>query len=270
MSKIALIALKAVGGSALFAVSFVGFAKVNGVPLNTLPVVGKLFPADAKSADHSGEHAPELSPAAGPEDAAHGPVKIEGSDETAKPEPAAAHEAPNPEPNKPEEHSKVARAGIFDLLEADGLYTQDELRALAESLRAKNHEADQRGAELDRREDLLADRLNALDDRRRTLDEFAKRLDARDRELKAREAEMNLGGDGGTGKTKEAVPADLAAFFAEGETEVLVKRLAGFTPEESAQILIKLPPTRAKELLDGLPNASWRVFAEAYARAAKQ
>ena len=37
MSKIALIALKAVGGTALFAVSFIGFAKLNGVPLSSLP-----------------------------------------------------------------------------------------------------------------------------------------------------------------------------------------------------------------------------------------
>ena len=56
----------------------------------------------------------------------------------------------------------------------------------------------------------------------------------------------------------------------EGETEVLIQRLAGFSPEESAKILIRLTPARAKELLDALPNARWREFAEAYARAAQK
>ena len=54
---------------------------------------------------------------------------------------------------------------------------------------------------------------------------------------------------------------------ADGETELLVKRLAGFTPEEGAEILVRLDPVRAKELLDALPPANWRDFAEAYARA---
>jgi hypothetical protein len=157
------------------------------------------------------------------------------------------------------------------MLDADGLYTQDELRALAESLRQKNHEADQRGAELDRREDLLADRLTALDDRRRVLDEFAKQLDARDRELKARSAEVNRDSNSGNSADgKNLPPADMSAFFADGDVEVLVQRLAGFSVEESARILVKLPPARALELLDAMPSARWREYAEAYARAAQK
>jgi flagellar motility protein MotE (MotC chaperone) len=179
---------------------------------------------------------------------------------------AAPHEtaAHAPAAAKPAE----AHAGIFDLIDVDGLYTQDELRALGDSLRAKNREALQRSAEIDRREELLADRLTALDERRRTLDEFAKQLDAREREVAAREAESKSSGGADGSGTGSASPADLAEFFADGEVEVLTKRLSGFTPEEAAKILVRLEPARAKELLEALPTASWRAFAEAYALAA--
>ncbi|HUR28787.1 MAG TPA: hypothetical protein VM509_11415, partial [Planctomycetota bacterium] len=122
---------------------------------------------------------------------------------------------------------------------------------------------------LDRREGLLADRLNALDDRRRVMDDFAKQLDARERELKAREAELSR--DSTSNAASGGLPsADLSAFFTDGDAEVLVQRLTGFTAAEGAQILIRLPPLRARELLDGLPNARWREYAEAYARAAQK
>lgn len=261
MNKIAIISLSTLGGAALFAVSFLGFARLNGVPLNELPLVGGMFP-------ELPEHADQAQP-----DAAH--ADKPDSSHTTKPElpealkptedhAATAHpDAPDhgPAAAKPAE----AHAGIFDLIDVDGLYTQDELRALGDSLRAKNREAEQRSAELDRREELLADRLTALDERRRTLDEFAKKLDEREREIAAREAEVKS--SGGTDGGAEASPADLAEFFADGELDVLSKRLAGFTPEEAAKILSRLEPARAKELLEALPTASWRAFAEAYAGA---
>ncbi len=276
MSKIAIIALKAVGGTALFAVSFIGFAKLNGVPLSSLPGIGRIFPQEPATAGHGEEAVTPTSPVS------PAPVKVSAAPATpktdekagaAKPDASASVAVPALKPlavSVPPQ-PKEAHAGIFNLLDGDGLYTQDELRALADSLRAKNHEVDQRGAELDRREDLLADRLTALDERRRVMDEFAKQIDARERELKAREAEVNRDATSSDGKGgKPLPPADLSNFFADGETEVLVQRLAGFTPEEGAKILIKLPPTRAKELLDGLPSARWREFAEAYARAAQK
>lgn len=270
MNKIATIALSTLGGSALFAVSFLGFAKLNNVPLDTLPVVGGLFPKLPVGEDPT-HAAPEHAPVEGetkPDETAHATQGAEhptttpeaGTHETAQ-QAEVKHE-PSPKP-LPEAH-----AGIFDLLDVDGLYTQDELRALGESLRAKNREVEQRIAELNRREELLSDRLTALDERRSTMDAFAKQLDARERELSAREAEApgSMGADGSA--QAESKPADLAQFFADGEVETIAKRLVGFTPEEGAQILARLEPARAKELLEALPTASWRPFAEAYALAA--
>jgi len=267
MNKIAILSLSTLGSAALFAVSFLGFAKLNGVPLNELPLVGGAFPAlpeDQSPArlDPVRPVAPGPGPAAEPE--------LPEADKPAEDHAAAAqHEAPahGPAAAKPVE----ANAGIFDLIDVDGLYTQDELRALGDSLRAKNREAEQRNAELNRHEELLADRLAALDERRRTLDDFAKQLDGRERELAAREAEAkNSAGADGSG-AGIASPSDLAEFFVDGELDVLSKRLASFTPEESAKILVRLEPARAKELLEALPTASWRAFAEAYALAmAKQ
>ena len=260
MNKIAMISLSAVGSTALFAVSFIGFAKLNGVPLHSLPVIGGMFPAEEQEPSHGQDSTPLPAP----------PV-----DEHA-PEPA--HETNNHGTQpvaKPLEPTTVARteparAGIFDLLDADSLYSKDELKSLADSLRVKNREVDLRATELDRREDLLTDRLAALDERRRTMDEFAARLDARERELKAREAEAGRDAKTGAAAEGSSLPAaDLSEFFNDGETEVLVQRLAGFSPLEMARILIKLPPTRAKELLDALPSARWRECAEAYARAAQ-
>ena len=43
MNKIAILSLSTLGGAALFAVSFLGFAKLNGVPLNELPLVGGML-----------------------------------------------------------------------------------------------------------------------------------------------------------------------------------------------------------------------------------
>ncbi len=291
MNKIAVISLSVLGGSALFAVSFLGFAKLNGVALNTLPVVGGMFPPEPENPEHAPESAhvdgaltatPPTAEEHGKEPATTPPTKSGGAEvATSTPVFDPAHPAADakglvqPDLSKPAKPTTIPRAreahaGIFGMLDADSLYTQAELRALADSLRARNREVEQHAQELDRREDLLADRLTALDERRRTLDEFAKQLDARERELKAGEAEAKRDAQTGAKPADEKLPAgDLSGFFGEGETEVLVKRLAGFTADETAQILIKLSPARAKELLDALPNARWRECAEAYSRAAQ-
>lgn len=289
MNKIAVISLSVLGGSALFAVSFLGFAKLNGVALHTLPVVGGMFPPEPENSEHPAESAHvDGAPSATPSAEEHGKepattLPKSGGAEVAKATPVFDPAHPNADANglvQPEAsksakpaaipHAREAHAGIFDMLDADSLYTQDELRALANSLRARNREVEQRAQELDRREDLLTDRLTALDERRRTLDEFGKQLDARERELKAGEAEGKRDAQTGSKSADENPPAgDLSIFFGEGEVEVLVKRLAGFTAVETAKILIKLPPARAKELLDALPSARWRECAEAYSRAAQ-
>lgn len=285
MNKIAVISLSALGGTALFAVSFLGFAKINGVPLHSLPAVGGMFPPEAGATEEDGHsslppadagnpaeaHGTTPEVAAGTHDGGQAPESPTKVFDPAHPD-ADSHGLVSQVPERPTEltRGREVHAGIFDMLDADSLYTQAELRALADSLRAKNREVEQRGAELERREDLLADRLTALEERRHTIDEFAKQLDARDRELKAREAETRRDEKiAGSGEGAKVPTGDLSAFFTDGETEVLIGRLAAFTPEEAAQILVRLTPARAKELIDALPSARWREFAEAYARAAQ-
>lgn len=271
MNKIALLSASAVGGLALFGVAFLGFAKLNGVPLHSLPAIGGMFPKVEE--DHGETHAaaPDVASAAG---AGHATTPTSEKAHDSEPhanasDAQAAGSKPAPEVHAPppaqvhDLRPQEARAGVFDLLDVDGLYTQEELKTLADSLRAKNREAENRLHEIESREEMLADRLTALDERRRTLDEFARQLDARERELSAREAEARRDGQT-TGA--DGAPADMSGFFGDGDTEVLAQRLAGFSPEEAGAILVKLAPARARELLDALPAARWRDFAEAYAR----
>ncbi len=270
MNKITILSVSALGATALLGVSFLGFAKLNGVPMHSLPLVGGMFPETQDA-----EHPKETTEAPPPVDeqkkpatpsAAITPDAPVGDDHA----PEDAHATAQKTPATPTVRQREARAGMFEMIGADGLYSQEELRTLGDSLRTKIREVDQRGEELDRREDLISDRLTSLDERRRTLDEFAKQLDLREREAKAREAELNRDQTTNGGAAANKTPAGaLSAFFSEGEVEVLVTRLAGFTPDETAQILVKLQPARAKELLDALPTARWRECAEAYARAAQ-
>jgi hypothetical protein len=262
MNKIAILSLSALGGSLLFSVSFLGFAKLNHVPLNTLPMVGGMFPALPEDSAH-GESAPATGLGVGAHAVA--PVPQATAENGSTHEPAASHA----DPQQIFAPVHEARAGIFEMLDVDGLYTQAELSALGESLRAKVREAEMRAAEIGRREELLADRLAALDERRRTMDEFAKQLDAREREVKAREAELGRDADASSpnGSAGTPTPASMAQFFVDGDVDVIAKRLVGFSPEEGARILARLEPGRAKELLEALPTASWRSFAEAYALA---
>ena len=292
MNKVATISLSAIGLSALFAVAFIGFAKVNGAPLHTLPVIGSLFPEEAGehgTDEHGtapetahGETSPAGDPHGTPEsghgtEAPHGAQPAHGDEHAADPAAghgetvAAAGHGGHEAPPKPDVGVRNVQAGVFGMLDGDALYGQDELRTLADSLRAKNRTADQRLADLDRREELLQDRLTALEERRRTLEDFAKQLESREREVAAREAEAGRDDTVAEGGGLRALPAgELASFFAEGETEVLVQRLAGFTAADTAEILARLTPARAKELLDALPSARWRECAEAYALAVQK
>jgi hypothetical protein len=56
----------------------------------------------------------------------------------------------------------------------------------------------------------------------------------------------------------------MGPFFAEGDISDLAKRLVGYEAPAAAKILAKLSPERARELLDALPTAKWREYAEAY------
>lgn len=303
MNKVATISLSAFGLAALFATAFVGFAKVNGTPLHSLPVIGGMFPeehaADGHGAapGHDDPHATsagEHGPAAGPRGTdAHPDEHATQADghATTPSESAAGHAAPgagdahaaSADPHAedgahgganatpPSARPRTVQAGVFAMLDGDALYGQDELRALADSLRAKNKSADQRIADVERREDLLQDRLTAMEERRRTLEDYAKQLEAREREVAAREAEAKRDDAAAAGQASRSVPpGELASFFADGEIEVLVQRLTGFTAADAAEILARLSPARAKELLDALPTARWREFAEAYAAAVQK
>src|SRR5688500_12526414 len=145
MHKIATISLSVLGVTALFAVSFLGFAKINGVPLETLPAVGGWFGSEAPGRESAA--LPQPPAAQGPESPSSeaDPSQAAASLDPVQPDPqASAADAPAPT------RTRETRAGIFDVLGSDALYTHEELRALADSLRTKNREADQRWAEIER------------------------------------------------------------------------------------------------------------------------
>jgi hypothetical protein len=58
--------------------------------------------------------------------------------------------------------------------------------------------------------------------------------------------------------------AKLGKLFTEGDAADQGKKLAAYTPEQAARILVSMKPARAKELLDNVGADKWKEFADAY------
>lgn len=266
MNKVATMSLAGAGGLFLFSVAYIGFAKMNGVPMHTLPVFGSLFPAPpAEEGEHGEEHASEngehaAEGATGTEAAdPHGEV-ASGAEHGSKPAPTGTHA-----PTKSSK-SHEATADLLGAFKFDSPYTSDELRELVETLEKKNTELDRRMAELATKEELADDRLEAIEDRQKALDAMKTELEELQAELAARAEELQDETEKKTEVEQKSIKA-LGAMFEDGELDALASRLTTYGPKEAAKILVTLTPERAKELLDALPQAKWREFAEAYTKA---
>lgn len=244
MNKVATYSLIGAGALALFSAAYIGFAKMHGAPMHELPVFGALFPAPEKPAE------------------SEAPVGDEHASAATEPAPPEHTEAPKPAPAA---QLREQKADLFSMFQLQSPYSADELRALVDGLKTKNQEAERRLAEMTAKEELVRDRLETIAEREKSLERIKTELDQKERELTAREEEVKSEEQKKSDSEEKSAKA-LGALFGEGEVEVLAPRLASYGAKEAARILVTLDPERAKELLDALPQARWREFAEAYTK----
>jgi flagellar motility protein MotE (MotC chaperone) len=270
MNKVATISLASAGGLLLFSVAYIGFAKLNGVPMHTLPVFGSLFPAPPES-----EASEDEAHASGTAEGEHGEKPAETNPEGHGEEVATNEHGEKPIASATESHGashgsesprrEEAKADVLGMFQFESPYTADELRELVSTLERRNKELDRRLAELANKEELADDRLEAIEDRQKALDTMKAELEELQAELAARAEELERDGQKKSDDEQKSVRA-LGALFEDGEPDALASRLVGYGPKEAAKILATLQPDRAKELLDALPQAKWREFAEAYTK----
>ncbi|MBI5432641.1 MAG: hypothetical protein HZA52_07415 [Planctomycetes bacterium] len=268
MNKVATLSLAGAGGLLLFSVAYIGFAKMNHVPLHTLPVFGSLFPKPPAETDEHGEPkaGDEHASASGDEHATETPNDEHGEVATADPHATPEHSAETKghAATKGASHGE-SKADLLGMFQFESPYSADELRELVETVERKNKELDRRMAELSTKEELVDDRLEAIEDRQKALDAMKTELEELQAELAARAEEVQRDGQKKSDEEQKTVKA-LGALFEEGEADALASRLIGYGPKEASKILATLSPERAKELLDALPQAKWREFAEAYTK----
>lgn len=228
MKKGLKIGLIAGGGLLAFSFAYVTFALVLGVQPHEIPLVGKAFPA---------------------------PVEPEkAKDET--PTPAAA-------PNAPKTAPQTASVGLLDVFQVESPYTAKELETLVADLKRKSKEFDQRMLELGERERRAAERSEFLDEQYAQLQRLRTGLEEWENELEQRQAEVQRNEKARAEREAESW-AKLGKLFAEGDPADQGKKLAAYTPEQAARILVTMKPARAKELLDNVGADKWKEFADAY------
>lgn len=231
MSKGLKIGLFAGGGAIAFTFAYVAFALVLGVQPHEIPLVGKAFPAP-----------PEATPESASADV------TDPSDEP----------APTPAPA-----AQVAGVGLLDVFQIESPYSGRELELLVSDLKRKSKEFDQRLGELAERERRTAERSEFLDEQYAQLQRLRTGLEEWENELEQRQAEVKRDEKARVEREEESW-AKLGKLFAEGDAAEQGKRLAAYTPEQAARILVTMKPARAKELLDSVGADKWKEFADAY------
>src|SRR5882672_1422859 len=237
MNTVVKASLLGAGGLLLFGGAFVGFAKARGANMHALPLVGAMFAAPP---------APEPGPSPAPATETH-------TETTAAASSATTHT---------ETSVRTARAGLLDVFSLDAPFEKVELERLVESLKRSQHDSLERLDAIAAREKELDEREKVLDERQKTLEKLKLQLDAQAHQQNA----LDLSTEDPAAHEARIQEAWVTRglLFAEGETDRLVERLQGFSSTDAAHILLTLDPARARELLDALPPAKWREYAEAY------
>ncbi len=230
MNKGLKIGLIAGGGALAFTFAYVAFALVLGVQPHQIPLVGKAFPA------------PPETPA-------------ESTPTVAEDEPKSAPQ--------PAQGAQVAGIGLLDVFQIESPYSGQELETLVSDLKRKSKEFDQRLSELSERERRTAERSEFLDEQYAQLQRLRTGLEEWENELEQRQAEVKRDEKARVEREEESW-AKLGKLFAEGDAAEQGKRLAAYTPEQAARILVTMKPARAKELLDSVGADKWKEFADAY------
>lgn len=239
MTRIVEIGALTLGGAALFGMSFVGFSVASCAPMHEVAVIGGLF------------ELPEGDPEEDPDD----------PDRTAAPGIVQA----------PRSMDQVldSQRGVLSAFDLPPAFSEEDLRVVVEEVKSRLAALDAREIALDDREGSLAEREAVLEDRLATLDEMKAALEALERELNLREQEV--GAVEANEAAREASSWDATAkLFDSGDVDEQVVRLQQFPPDEAAEILKRLKPTRAADLLAALPTPElWREYQDAYSAAAE-
>jgi flagellar motility protein MotE (MotC chaperone) len=234
--------LLVLGGTGLFAGSFLGFSLASGHSFKDLPLLHKF----------SNEPAP--------------PLVIPPHTEESEPTPSDDHvEAPKTaaQPAKASATSSVLGAFVLP-----APFSGDELSDMQSRLAARIAEAEASLAAAKTKERNLDERERALMGRETELQALKVDLDTRSRELAMREMELKRDGEAATALEQKSW-TEVARFFQEGEPEDLAKKLASFDPDNGARILRQLDDERAIAIVNALPPDKYTKFLDAYRKSAR-
>ena len=213
----------------LFGGAFLGFAKISGAPMHTLPVVGGFFGAPTE--DDAVADAPD--------------------------------DAERSSPARTVEDQVQAGANVLGAFVLPSPYTAEQLKDLELQLKSKLREAQLeldrmslRRIELDEREVALQDRWAELQELRNTLERFEEDLNQRAEEIERDESARNA--------KERAALQDLAKVFESGEAAELVDKLKAYGEEDAAKLLAMMDVERAAELLRAMDAETSVRFSKAY------
>ncbi len=233
MNRAIEIAAMIVGGVSLFLVCFLGFAALAGVPLNEVAVIGKMFPeptggeGDIESAPDHGTPAPEL----------------------------------------PDREVVAASLGVLSAWTLEPPFSHAELKSLADELKLKTLQLDQRLKRVTEREELADQRAQDLADQFETLDELRAELEAYEADLLLRAQEVERDEEAAA-ELRARRWDSLARLFSEQDAAEAGRRLQAYTPEEATKILRALDEDLAVEILNTFSGDKYIEYAEAWAAGA--
>jgi flagellar motility protein MotE (MotC chaperone) len=233
--------LLVLGGTGLFAGSFVGIAMISGHSMHEIPLLGKFSKAPVQ---------PIVTP----------PQPIEP---IVSHEPEHVTETPQEVPVK-----RPVTASVLGAFLLPAPFNSDELADMQQRLAARVAEAEKTLADAKAKERALDERERALLGREAELQALKTDLDTRTKELVGREEELKRDSDAALAQ-EQASWNEVARFFQEGEPDELGKKLATFEPVNAARILHQLDDERAIAIVNSLPPDKYKQFLDAYRKTAK-
>lgn len=213
----------------LFGGAFIGFAKLSGAPMHTLPIAGAFFDA--------------------PDDA--GLI-------------AELHASDDRDAMKRTAEAEVqVGASVLGAFVLPSPYNSEQIKELEMLLKSKLREAQleldrisMRRLELDERETALQDRWTELQELRNTLERFEGDLNQRSAEIERDESARS--------EKEIAALQDLAKVFEEGEPEELVTKLQAYGEKDAAKLMAQMDVERVAELLRAMDEENYVRFSKAY------
>jgi len=228
MNRVIEIVAMVLGGLSIFAVCFLGFSSLSGVPLSEIPGVGGLFPEP------------------------QGP-------------PPAREPSRTPPRRESKSDLQLIQSGLGSLSawSLPAPYTAEELRSLVGELKAKLLVLDRREGELDEREqnlelelETLGERFTALEQLRSELEHYEAELDLREEELEAKERVRD--------ERTRAKLQNMARVLSNLEPTEAAGKIVRYAPEDAAEILRAMEDPKASAILTAIPDESFSEFLEAY------